>query len=171
MRYEQKLVIRVGLLVLIALLFPYIYYLLNPLTLYASYYILKLFSEAILVNSSIIVSGISLNFIDACSAGAAFLLLALLILLTKALSFKRMLKMFVMGSVLIFVMNIIRIEFLIWILTNYGLNLFDKIHMFFWRIVSTVFVALIWIFMDKYFKLKTIPIYSDVKYLIQKIKG
>ncbi|MFH1456300.1 MAG: pacearchaeosortase [archaeon] len=171
MKYKHKLVVRIGLLVLVGILFPYIYYMLNPLTLHVSYYILRLFSEATLLNSSIIIEGITLNFIDACSAGAAFLLLAILVLLTKALSFKKMLKMFVMGSVLIFLMNIVRIEFLILILTNYGLNLFDKIHMVFWRILSTIFVALVWIFMDKYFKLRTIPIYSDIKYLIKMIKN
>ncbi len=171
MRYTYKLVIRLILMLIVAFLFPYVYIILNPLTLNISYYLLQLFVNASLINSSIMVNNITLNFINACSAGAAYLLLIFLILSTKALSFKKMLLMFLIGASLIFIMNIVRIEILIWVLLDYGLNMFDNLHLFFWRGVSTIFVALIWFFLDIIFKLKTIPIISDVKYLVKAIQN
>ena len=79
-------------------------------------------------------------------------------------------KLFFIGSLLILLMNIFRIDILILSSVKFGKVWFDAIHMIFWKFLSTLYVAFVWIFLVKKFKIKTIPIYSDIKYLINKIK-
>lgn len=53
---------------------------------------------------------------------------------------------------------------------KYGINYFNAIHLFFWTIVASVYVALVWIFMTKKMKIRSIPAYSDIRYLYKKAK-
>ena len=66
-------------------------------------------------------------------------------------------------------MNILRIDLLIFVLLEFGSDLFDKIHLVFWNFISGLYVAFVWIFLVKKFKVKSIPVVSDVKELYKRI--
>lgn len=76
--------------------------------------------------------------------------------------------MFLSGSLLILIMNISRILILIFVLIEFRTNYFEAIHMVFWKLISGVYVAFVWIFLVLVFKIKSIPIYSDLKELYKK---
>ncbi|MFH0906024.1 MAG: hypothetical protein V1824_01655, partial [archaeon] len=80
----------------------------------------------------------------------------------------KIVKMLSLGYLLILLTNIIRITILLLILINFGSNLFETVHILFWRIMATLLVVLIWIFLIKKYKIRTIPLYSDLRYLISK---
>lgn len=163
MKYIKKLVIRLVLAVILTLSYQLLYKILIPATLYPSFYILKLIYKAELVNNSIITNSHSLTFIPACAAASAYILLGILILLTKDIKLKTGIKMFLLGSLLILLANILRIEALILILVNGGKNYFETLHLFIWKVLSSVFVAAVWIFLIKLYKIKSIPIVSDIR--------
>lgn len=171
MKYEHKLVIRI---ILLFLIWPSLLYLIFFIpTIYLSYIILKLIGYNIFVDLSsklLSVGNLKLNFIAACVATSAYQLLAILILLTKDLSFSKMLKMFLVGSLILLLVNVARIVFLSTIFINYGYELFDKFHILLWRGAASFIVFFIWIALIKIFKIKTIPIISDVTYLYKLIK-
>ena len=135
------------------------------------YYLLRLFSYNItLIQNGLIVNGQILNFIDACVASSAYYLLVLLILFTKDIEFIKIIKMFIIGSLIILAMNVIRVTTLILILINYGTNLFETVHLAYWRFVATIYIFVVWIILIKIYKIKEIPIYSDIKYLYNTTK-
>ena len=169
MKYEYKLIFRV----LIALLFrPQIFYLfLTFPTIIFSFILLKVSGyEVIRRGSSLIVNNITLEFVDACIASSAYYLLLFLILLTKDIKIVTMLKMFLLGSLIIFLGNILRIFILIIFLLEKGYDWFNLIHLTLWYGVASVFVFLVWIYLIRKYKIKNIPIYSDVVYLASKIR-
>lgn len=124
----------------------------------------------VLVADSLIIGKDTLMFVPACIATSAYYLLAILILFTKDINFKRMLKIFVFGALVIFVANILRIDMLIIAFIEFGVDFFNKLHLLLWKFLSTIFVVVLWIFLAKKFKIKTIPFYSDLKYLMKKSK-
>jgi exosortase/archaeosortase family protein len=166
MKYLLKLLIRL----LTAAIFrsPFFSLIFGPLTILFSYLSLIPFGYNPIIDFStntIVINGHYLKFIPACTAAAAYYLLLLLIILTKDIEFKTRLKMMLFGSLLILAMNIIRIDILIIALVDFGKEWFNVIHMAFWRFISSIYVALVWIFLINKYKIKTIPIYSDIKYL------
>lgn len=170
MDYYIKLVIRVLTALFLVIFSNLIYLIIGPITFYSSYLLLKPFSNVEVEGNLMQVNGKSLEFIEACAATLAYILLGILILLTYGISLKKGIKLFLIGSLLIFVANIIRIEALIYILVNYGLDYFKTLHLFIWKIVSSVYVALVWIFLCYKYKIKGIPVYSDLKRLMKRIK-
>jgi exosortase/archaeosortase family protein len=96
--------------------------------------------------------------------------LAILILATKNISLKKSIKIFFLGFIIILIANVLRIRLLFYILINYSSNLFDTLHLLFWKIISGIFVFLIWILLAKHYKIKAIPVYSDIKELSRHIK-
>jgi len=168
MKYYQNLIIRLVLALIIAISQPF-YFLFSKPTFYLSYLVTK-FYNPIIIDNTIIINNIKLVFIPACTAASAYLLLALLILTTKDISFKKSIKIFIIGSLAILTANIIRILVLIIILVNLNYNTFQTIHLFFWKILSSIFVVILWIYLTKKYKIKTIPIYSDLKQIINTIK-
>ncbi|MEK6974313.1 MAG: pacearchaeosortase [Nanoarchaeota archaeon] len=172
MRYEFSLILRVLTalllrpemfylgLVFLTMLFPYLVMIL------LNYDVEFLFSEKLLL-----VNGISLEFVKACIATSAYYLLALLILTTKGISLKKSIKMFLIGSLLIYLMNVLRITLIILVIINFGLDWFNIVHMTFWLIISSIYVLLVWIFLIRFYKIKTIPIYSDAVFLIKSLMG
>ena len=107
----------------------------------------------------------AINYVEACAAVGAYILLALLILLTRGIDIKKGIKMFLIGVFLILVANIIRIDVLAYLLVQNNVNLFLTLHVLTWKLLSGLYVALVWIFLVKKFNVKEIPIVSDVKYL------
>ena len=171
MKYEHKLIIRI---ILLFIFLPHFFYLIFALpTLFLSSVALKLAGFYIItdyVSKNIMIDDIKLNFISACIATTAYQLLAILILLTKELSFKKMLKIFVVGSLMILIINVLRILLLSSVYLNYGFGAFKSLHIFLWKGVASIMVFIVWILLIKIFKITAIPIYSDIIYLYQNIK-
>ena len=163
MEYHKKLVLRILFALLLVIFSNVIYYIVGPITLYTSYFLLKPFSSATLNGNIISIDGHSLEFIEACAATLAYVLLGILILLTYNIDLKKGIKLFLIGSLLIFIANLIRIEALIYIMVNYGMDYFRTLHLFIWKIISSVYAALVWIFLCYKYKIKNIPVYSDIR--------
>ena len=68
-------------------------------------------------------------------------------------------------------MNVLRIDLLLIILIEGGSDSFDKVHLLFWNFVSGVYVAFVWIFLVKKFKVSEIPIWNDIIYLYESINS
>jgi len=170
MNYEQNLVLRMIFGVLFMGFYGVYDKLLFPLTVYPSYFILNLFYDARLMDDAIFLQNSVIKFIPACIAVVAYSLLFLLIIFTKDIKLEKGLKMFFLGALLILAMNIIRIDLLLVVLVEFGSNWFDKLHLLFWDFVSGVYVAFVWIYLVKRYKVKSIPIYSDIRELYRGIK-
>lgn len=170
MKYQYNLLIRLGLALLAGIFFNIFYVIFYPVTFNLTIHSLKYFYTLAVTDNTIVIGSHILKFIPACTAASAYFLLLLLILLTKDIPLKKSIYMFLLGSLLILAANIIRIDILIYILIKYGSNLFNTLHLFIWKILSSLFVVLIWILLTKKFKIKTIPIYSDYKFLIKNLK-
>lgn len=156
------------MLSLVFLLYGFGYFIFLWLTKNLSYFGLNIFYPVRLINNSIVVNNHAFTFISACVALPAYYLLLFLILTTKDIDFKHSVKLFFIGSLLILLLNIIRIDLLIISFINFGKDFFDSIHLVFWKFVSGLYVALVWIFLSKWYKIKNIPVYSDLKYLYSK---
>ena len=141
----------------------------GPITFYLSYLALQYYSPQIISSTSFIINNIKLNFIPACIASGAYLLLMILTLTTE-LEFKKALKVIAQGFLLILIANLIRITLLILLLINNYSNLFETLHMLIWKLLSTVFVVLLWIFLTKVNKINNIPIYTDFKKVVEILK-
>lgn len=171
MKYQQKLIVRV----LIALIIrPSIFYVIfSYLTIYVPFLLLRLFGFNAIIEpsvSSIYINQYSFFFVPACIASSAYYLMSLLVLTTRDISLNKSIKMLLIGFLGIFTLNIIRIVFLILVFIYFGLDIFNKVHLVFWYGVSTLFVVIIWLFLTKLYKIKTIPVYSDIKYLYKLSK-
>ncbi|MBI5803337.1 pacearchaeosortase [Candidatus Pacearchaeota archaeon] len=145
------------------------YYVFTPLTIYPISFIFSLFFDTYLVGNTLIMKSVSIEFIKACIAGSAYYLLLILILSTPKIEVKKRISMIFIAFLSLLVVNLIRISLLILIFLN-GYDFFDITHKFFWYFMSTVFVVVIWFAEVKYFKIKEIPVYSDLKYLYEKIR-
>ena len=116
-------------LALILSFYNYIFYTLSlPITFEMSYFISNILFGASKQGDLIIIGNESFRFIPECTAALAYLLLALLILTTKEIGLIKGLTIFVSGSLLILAANIFRIEFMIYILLNYGVDYFKTLH-------------------------------------------
>ncbi|MAG45265.1 MAG: hypothetical protein CMH63_00640 [Nanoarchaeota archaeon] len=143
-----------------------------PLTLNFSYYIYRLIdSQVFLIDTYLITFNNSILFTPACAAISAYFLLLLLTVLTKDIKFLIRIKIFLLASLALFIINLLRILILIGILEKYGLNTFQQTHNIFWILFGSILVALIWILLTKYYKIKSTPIYSDLKYLLKQINA
>jgi exosortase/archaeosortase family protein len=130
-------------------------------SLWVSYLPLKWLFGASLSGNIISLGGKSIEYVDVCAALSAYFLILALILLTKDVGFWKGVKMFVVGSLLVLFTNVVRIGVLMWLFANNNIDLFINLHLLTWKLLSGVFVALIWILLVKWFKVKEIPIVSD----------
>ena len=165
-RYYLGIVLRYLILILIALPNLYLFYLIfTPLTIYPVYFLLNLFFNAQLVQNTILVNGINIEIISACVAGSAYYLLLILNLTTPNLLLKQRLKMIFLSFTALLALNVLRILILVLILLL-SPSLFDITHKVFWYAISILFVILIWFSQVKFYKIKQIPVYSDIRQLI-----
>lgn len=164
MRYEYALIIRT---ILCFIPVKFLFIILAPITLYLSYLTL-LFYKPLISGNSLIINSIPLNFIEACIASYAYYLIIILTLLTKDIKLKDRIKIILIGSLLIMGMNILRIFILVIVVLNYGFYWFDIIHLTFWKFLSGIYVAFVWIILVKKFNIKSIPVYSDLQYLFRR---
>lgn len=138
----------------------------KPLTIWPVFLILKLF-YVVSLNGMIrmTVAGHEILFIDACIASSAFLLLFLFNILTRDIFLKKRILIFLFDCILLLVLNILRLVILIILLVNNSAA-FDLTHKVFWYVLSIVFVVAIWFFSARFFRIRTVPFYSDLKFLI-----
>lgn len=170
--YTKRLIIRMlSLLFIVLFSNDIIYPILKFLTVKLSYIFLLPLRPTIQNASTFIIKGQVIEIVPACVALSAYLLLSILILSTKNLRLTKTLKLFTYGVLAILIINIIRIDILIYILLFMGSRLFEPLHLLFWKVLSGVVVVIIWIYLTKKYNITEIPIYSDVKYLIKKIKS
>ncbi len=166
MQYYYNLGIRLFLMFFVVLdPWNIFYHLLLAPTLHLTKFF---FSEGVIEGTSFLIQGYALNFIPACIATIAYILLALLILSTKDLSWKQRTAMFLTGSIMIFIANMLRIWVLLHFLLTYGYETFSLWHLFIWHGVSSIFVALTWIVLVRLYHVKSIPAYDDLKELNSK---
>jgi exosortase/archaeosortase family protein len=159
-------------LILFSLIFsiPLIYKIFTPLTVYPVFWLLNLVYEQILVNQNIItISQISsIELVPACIAGSAYLLL-LILNLSVPMKLKQRIYSILFSFGVLLILNILRI-FILSIMYHSGNAFFDITHKLFWYWLSTFFVVGIWFLIVKIFKIKQVPVYSDIKYLMEEIK-
>lgn len=146
------------------------YFIFTPLTIYPSFFILKLFYPIVMKGNVFFYSKYAVILIKSCIAGSAYYLLAILNLTTKGMNWKKRVYSFIFSSLLFLILNITRILMMIIILFNLGFSVFDKFHIGFWIAGSTIFVVAIWILTIKIFDIKEIPVYSDIKEVVNIIK-
>lgn len=171
MKRYLDIVLRYLIILLIALPNLYIFYaIFTPLTIYPLYYLLKIFFDVSLSDSVLLLNGFQIAIINACIAGSAYYLLFALNLSIPSINLKKRAKMLLFSFLSLLILNIIRI-FAFILLLFYGASLFDLTHKFFWYFVSTILVVLIWFAEVKLFKIKQIPVYSDLKYLYSLTKS
>lgn len=163
----KSIILRLTLAILTIFLQKPLTYIIKPLTLYPTYLLLLPY-KPLLSSSSIIINSTTLTISEPCLAILAYILLTLLIILTPKIQLKTRFKILLIGSTTILVTNIIRIYILSLILINNNINLFLTLHLLIWKFLSSIFIILIWILLTKHYKIKTIPIYTDLKYLIKK---
>jgi len=169
MEYPHKLSLRILIILLLILIYPEIYSLFLFLTKTISFLILKLiYPSAILQGNSFLIKNTTFNLISACIALPAYYFLYFLILMTKEIKLKILVKLVIVGTLLIMIMNIFRIDFLISLYLEFGKTWFNYIHLFFWKFISLFYVVLVWIYLTRRYNVSSIPGYSDLSYLYSK---
>ena len=161
----KDIVIRYSILILAALPNLYIFYLLfTPLTIYPVYFLLKPIFQTALNANVITINQVPIEIVRACVSGSAYYLLFILNLSTPNIKFNKRIKMIIISFASLLILNILRI-FLLSIFLIENPLLFNITHMLFWYILSIAFVLGIWFAEVKYFKIKQIPFYSDLKFI------
>ncbi len=145
-----------------------IYKILTPLTVHFLNIVLSIFVETNLVENIISIGIKRIEIIPACVAGSAFYLLFLLIMSTADIKPKKRALALSTALAAFFMLNIIRMLILI-PLTN--TTSFEIIHWIFWHIISTLFVVGIWFGSVKIYKIKSMPMYTDLKYIRSLMKS
>ncbi len=168
----KNLFLRYSIIILIALPNLFIFYFIfSPLTIYPLFALFKIFFKDVLLIGNIfyLSNNLSIEIIDACIAGSAYYLLFILNFSIPKISIKKRFQMILFSFIFLWGLNIARIFILTSILTfpMQTTQLFDLTHKLFWYFGTTIFVVLIWFIEVKEFKIKSIPIYSDLKFLIK----
>ncbi len=135
---------------------------LTPLTVHTTNIMLKIFTNTTLITNTIHTNFITIQIVPACVATSAFYLLLFLIFSTANIKPEVRLKATLSSIVILFVLNITRILILVPMATS---PYFDTVHWVFWHLVSTFFVIATWFTIVKLYKIKGVPIYTDIKYL------
>jgi len=156
------------LLIILALGYRILYKTFFPLTIYPTFFLLKIFFENITIQKNFIIYNskfIEIN--EACVAVSAYLLL-LILNLSLSLDFKKRINTIIFSFFSLLFLNIIRIVFLSFLFFK-DFSAFDFTHKFFWIFLSTFFVLVIWFAAVKIYSIKEIPFYSDFKNRLIKI--
>jgi exosortase/archaeosortase family protein len=141
-----------------------IYKIFTPATIFLLNKTLFLFPDAYSSKNIFFFQNFNIELIPACIAGSAFFLLIFLIFSTAEIKPKKRFCVAITSVAILLLVNYIRIVFLIFIADN---NYFEIIHFVLWNILSVAFVVAIWFFCAKIYKIKSVPIYSDIKFLLQ----
>ena len=173
MKNALKIFIRYLIIVLIAIPNLFIFYFIfTPVTIYPLLGLFKIFfKEVLLIERTFQISDrFFIEIIGACIAGSAYYLLFILNFSIPNIKIKKRIKMLLFSFAFLLILNILRIFILSLIFVYSSENFFDITHKLFWYFGTTIFVVLIWFIEVKTFKIREIPIYSDIKLLIKKLK-
>lgn len=108
--------------------------------------------------------------VEECIAPSAYILI-FLIFLTLPISYKKLFRILIYTFILFSFFNLVRILFLMWVHMEFGLYYFEQYHLLFYKGLTGVVTGLLIIYFLRKDEVKRIyPIYSDIKYLIKKIK-
>ena len=186
-RYISLLVLGLGNLFIFYLIF-------TPLTIYSVFGLISRFYDVVILignptqacdiainflpflksiacmNTTIFFKGYFASIIPACIAGSAYYLLLILNLSTPMSKKQRLKSIFFIMSSFLF-LNILRIFGFALLYANKGFELFNIAHVAFWYFGSTILVIIIWFANVFLFNIKSIPIYSDFKFIINQIRG
>ncbi|MBU4500963.1 MAG: pacearchaeosortase [Nanoarchaeota archaeon] len=110
----------------------------------------------------------TINIVKYCVTASAYYFLALLCIITMSIQLWKRILMFLIGTALIFAMNIVRIIVLISTLLN-NEGVFKEAHFAWGFFLSIVYVVLIWVLLSLLFHVKTIPFLSDIKLLSKEM--
>jgi len=166
-KFKEAYDIFLRYLIIILIAFPNLfifYFIFTPLTVYFVYLLLNIFFDASVSGNIIDIPNYSIEIIKACVAGSAYYLLLILNLSTPKIKLKKRLKILGFSFGFLLIVNILRIFLLSLFLGSYW---FDITHKLFWYSLSTIFVIGIWFTSVKLFKIKEIPVYSDMKFLFK----
>lgn len=153
--------IRYLILLLVGFFIGSLYSFLELITISPVSFILGMFYDISTHGTKILFSDSSIEIIPACVAGAAFYLLFILNL-TSEMRLKKRVFSLAFSFISLLILNIIRIVvFSIFYVENF--SFFDFSHKLFWYFLSTVFVVGIWFLNVWIFKIKSIPIYTDIQ--------
>lgn len=143
------------------------YFIFTKPTVLLSNFFLNLISQTILLGNSIIFREVLINLVPACIAGSAYFLLFILAFSVSNLKILKRIGLVAFLFIGLFLFNTLRIVILS-LITK--IDLFNEVHLVFWYFVSTVFVVILWFIAVKILKIKSIPVYSDFKFLISNIR-
>ena len=161
---------RYAILVLLALPGLTIFYIIfKPITIYPVYILLSFFKSVSLSGNEITVGRATISIINACVAGSAYYLLLILNLSTPNIKIKKRLKILGIAFASFLVLNILRI-FVLGLMLSDGSSLFNLAHKLFWYFGTTIFLILVWFAEVKYYKIKSYPFVSDIKFLSRHIR-
>jgi exosortase/archaeosortase family protein len=127
-------------------------------------FLLSFISETTSYQNIILFNTHIIQLIPACIALSAYYLIFILVFSTKGIYWKQRIRILVFSCFIFLIFNVLRIFILVLVLHA---PFFNALHVFLWYFISTLAVFLIWILNIKLFKIKKIPIYSDVRYLIE----
>ena len=111
--------------------------------------------------------GVFFELVSACVGGSAFYLLFFLIMGSRDIVWLKRVKMIAFAFLLLYIFNVLRIVFMALFVDSVY---FEVFHLGIWYFVSTVFVVLIWFLMVRVFKVKSIPVYSDSRFIVGLLK-
>jgi exosortase/archaeosortase family protein len=165
------IVVRYAIAALSFLIVPVFYIVFKSLTIGLTWWIMSIFYSVQIFGNSLFFPGFnaSVEIITACIAGSAYFLLFLLNLLTRDIKILKRIYLLLFSFVCLFLVNVVRLIIVIPMFLNNS-ALFDITHKVFWFALSVIFVALIWILSAKVFRISKIPVYSDVAFVLSKIK-
>ena len=158
--------LRYLILLIIAFNLNLIYKILTPLTINSVSFLLKLVYPVIVSGIRILINQTTIiDIVPACIAGSAYLLL-LILNLSISLKTKQRIYSIILSLALLLAFNTLRI-FIFSILLVNDFKFFELTHKIFWYGISVILVIGIWFLIVKLFKIKQIPIVSDVKYILK----
>ena len=193
--YWNSIFIRYSILLILGLGNLFIFYLIfTPLTVYPVLDLISKFYDSSLLSgnpspacdlatnlfpfikniacmdTTIFFKGYFASIVPACIAGSAYYLLLILNLSTPMDRKQRLKGLFLLISSFLF-LNIIRIFSFALLYANKGFELFNIAHVATWYFGSTILVIFLWFVNIFLFNIKSIPIYSDFKFIINEIRG
>ncbi len=129
-----------------------------------------IFERIACIDTTIIVKGYFASIIPACIAGSAYYLLTILNL-TTPMNAKIRAKSLIFILLSFLILNIVRISIFAVLYVEKGYEYFNTAHLAAWYFGSTILVVLLWFANVLIFKIREIPIYSDLKLLYKNIRG
>lgn len=168
----RSFVIRYAVLVsLLLLALEPLTVILRPLTLYAVQGIFTLFgySSTLLANNTLFIEGTYISLITACIAPSAFFILLFLALTLPGKS-RDYLRWIGLSWGLLFLVNVTRIVILSLVALQ-GYSVFESAHALFWYAGNAFFILAIWASLVISFKIRSIPVYTEVNHLYRIARG